>query len=103
MEFVLLESPYAGNVEENEKYARECMRDSLLRGEAPFASHLLYTQCLDDLDPTERQMGIEAGLKIGSYAVKTVVYTDLGISTGMNYGIENAMASKRPVEYRTIR
>ncbi len=47
MEAVILESPYGGTpeeVERNVKYARACLRDCLLRGEAPFASHLLYTQ-----------------------------------------------------------
>lgn len=101
-EFVILESPFAGDVEKNTEYAREAMRDSLLRGEAPFASHLLYTQMLDDTVPHERSMGIEAGLAIGSYATKTVVYTDLGISGGMKYGIERAEAEGRPVEYRTL-
>lgn len=42
MILVLLESPYAGYVERNLAYARACARDCLLRGEAPFASHLLY-------------------------------------------------------------
>jgi hypothetical protein len=36
-----LESPYAGNVEENVAYARAAVRDSLLRGESPIASQLL--------------------------------------------------------------
>lgn len=44
MKRVILESPYAGDVERNLTYARECVRDSLSRGEAPIASHLLYTQ-----------------------------------------------------------
>ena len=33
-----------GHVEENVAYARAAVRDSLLRGESPIASHLLYTQ-----------------------------------------------------------
>ena len=41
---VILESPYAGDIERNVKYARMAVRDSLSRGEAPIASHLLYTQ-----------------------------------------------------------
>ena len=47
---VILESPYAGEVEKNLDYARKCMKDCFLRGEYPFASHLLYTQnsILDD-------------------------------------------------------
>ena len=41
MRLVIVESPYAGDVEANEEYARQCVRDSLMRGEAPIASHLL--------------------------------------------------------------
>jgi hypothetical protein len=44
MKLVIIESPYAGEVEANVAYARACMRDSLGHGEAPIASHLLYTQ-----------------------------------------------------------
>lgn len=102
---VILESPYAGDVEANVTYARECLRDSLLRGEAPIASHLLYTQpgVLDDNDPTERQHGIDAGLAWGRVAEVTVVYVDLGISRGMKYGIQAAADAGRPIEYRYIR
>ena len=41
MQRVIIESPYAGEIDKNTAYARRCMRDSLDRGEAPFASHLL--------------------------------------------------------------
>lgn len=101
---VIIESPYAGDVERNENYARLCMKDCFDRGEAPFASHLLYTQrnVLDDTIASERTLGIDAGLEWGSCADKTVVYTDLGISKGMNYGIENANKAGRPIEYRTL-
>ena len=63
MRLVIIESPYAGNVPLNLLYLRACMRDCLSRGEAPFASHALYTQpgVLDDGDPAERAHGIEAG------------------------------------------
>lgn len=80
------------------------MADCLRRGEFPFASHLLYTQdgILDDNVPAERQLGIDAGLAWGAKAEKTVVYTDLGISRGMEYGIKNARAAGRSIEYRTL-
>lgn len=100
--FVLIESPYAGDVEGNVAYAEAAILDSLHRGEAPFASHLFYTRMLDDLDPAEREMGIEAGLAIGKFASKTVVYTDRGIGPGMEYGIKRAEAEGREVEYRSL-
>lgn len=101
---VILESPYAGDVERNVRYARACLRDCLLRGEAPFASHLLYTQpgVLDDGLPEERARGIAAGFAFRPVAAKTVVYTDLGTSFGMRQGIEDAVRFGRPVEYRTL-
>ena len=100
MTTVILESPYAGKPQLHVRYARAAMRDSLLRGEAPMVSHLLYTQVLDDEDPTDRAMGIAAGL--AWEADKTVVYTDCGVSRGMEHGIREAQVAGRPVEYRTV-
>jgi hypothetical protein len=104
MRLVILESPYSGNIEFHVEYARRCMRDCFKRGEAPFASHLLYTQpgILQDEIPQERELGINAGLAWGSVAEATVVYQDLGISSGMKKGIERARAEGRPIEYRNI-
>jgi hypothetical protein len=101
---VILESPYAGDVESNVEYARRALRDSLLRGEAPIASHLLYTQpgVLDDSVFREREQGINAGLAWGAVADATVVYADRGISRGMKLGIARAEAEGRTVEYRFI-
>ena len=101
--FVIIESPFAGEVETNKQYCFEAMLDSLRRGEAPFASHILYTLVLDDNKADERELGIEAGLAIGDRADATVVYTDLGISKGMEYGIERAKQVGREIEYRSIR
>ena len=103
---VQLESPFGAPTREglvtNVAYALIAMRDSLVRGEAPFASHLLYTQMLDDNDEHERAVGIEAGLVIGQHAELTAVYEDLGVSRGMHYGIERADAERRPVVYRRL-
>lgn len=102
---VVLESPYAGDVEENIEYARECVKDSLMRGEAPIASHLLYTQTgiLDDTIPEERTLGITAGLSWLKRADASVVYTDLGISAGMKLGIAKANSHGLEVIFRSIR
>ena len=104
MRLVIIESPYAGDVDLNLKFARACMRDSLSRGEAPLASHLLYTQedILDDDIPQERNWGIQAGFAWGKHASKTVVYTNLGISEGMENGIQKALEEGREVEYREL-
>ncbi len=101
---VFVESPYAGDIEKNLRYVRACMRDCLLRGEAPYASHALYTQpgVLRDEVPEERQHGIEAGYGIRMVMKKTVVYTDLGYSTGMKYGIKHAEEIGHHIEYRTL-
>ena len=102
---VVLESPYSGDIAINVRYAQECLKDALLRGEAPIASHLLYTQpnVLDDEVAYERQLGIDAGLSWCECAHAVVVYTDLGISDGMRLGIERATSLGVPVEYRMLR
>ena len=82
---VIVESPFAGEVDLNVNYARQCLRDSLMRGEHPIASHLLYTQpgVLDDSKPAQRKRGIEAGLAWRRVASKAVFYTGRGWSIGM--------------------
>lgn len=104
MRLVIVESPFAGDVKENIRYARAAVRDSLLRGEAPIASHLLYTQegILNDDVPEERQHGIDAGLAWGDVADASVVYIDKGISRGMEYGIKRAISEARNIEFRSL-
>lgn len=89
---MIVESPYAGDVERNLRYLRACLADCLRRGEAPFASHGLYTQpgVLDDGDPEQRSLGIAAGFAWRYVAAATVVYVDLGITDGMRAGIADA-------------
>ncbi len=106
---VLIESPYKGAIEadteRNLRYLRAAMRECLLRGEAPFASHALYTQpgVLDDKNPKERKMGIAAGLEWGDAAEKSIVYQDLGISDGMRTGMAKADEVKRPILTRRLK
>lgn len=104
MKKVILESPFAGEVEKNIAYARECVKHSLLLGEAPIASHLLYTQpgILNDDIPEERDLGINAGLIWKNVADAHVFYVDLGISKGMQFAIDYATENDVKIEYRTI-
>lgn len=99
---VTIESPFAGNVEFNREYAKLAMKDSLLRGESPFLSHLLYTQVLDDDNPDQRLAGIEAGLEFQKVADLVAVYVDLGVSSGMKVAIERAVANGVPIQYRHL-
>lgn len=101
---VIIESPYAGNVGRNVAYARRAMRHSVLRGECPIASHLLYTQpgVLDDAVPEERRMGIDAGLAWRKVADYAVFYTDLGWSRGMLAALELYRTENFPFYARNI-
>lgn len=102
---VVIESPLAGSrnqMKKNIEYARACLRDSLSRGEAPFASHLLYTQVLDDHKQDERRTGIQAGLIWGELAELIAIYTDLGISPGMELGIKRYRKKFIPIEMRSL-
>jgi hypothetical protein len=104
MRLVIVESPYQGDIARNEGYLRLCLHDCLLRGEAPFASHGLYTLpgVLQDDVPSERKLGIAAGLAWARVADATVVYMDFGISDGMQTGIDDASRAGRFIEYRRL-
>ncbi|MEK6266423.1 MAG: hypothetical protein N2B06_16885 [Clostridium sp.] len=101
---VILESPYKGNIQRNLEYGRRALRDSLSRGEAPIASHLLYTQegVLNDDIQDERKWGIDAGLSWKEVADIHVFYIDYGISQGMTYGMDYAKSHNIIIEMRKI-
>jgi hypothetical protein len=114
MQLVIVESPFMHRDPDkgvrrlgtlrNVTYARLALHDCIRRGEAPYASHLLYTQpwVLDDDVPEERELGIKAGLLWGLKADRSVFYTDLGVSTGMVHGAEAARKAGRPAENRIL-
>jgi len=85
------EEDHKREYEENVAYARAAMLDCIQRGEAPFASHLLYTQVLDDAEADERKTGMRAGMHIGDAMDARVVYIDLGVSVGMRAAITRAI------------
>jgi hypothetical protein len=109
---VIVETPYSGDIAANTQYALEAMQDCLKRGEAPFLSHLLYTQVpkvgfVSDDDKKHELVGRDAAMRAGwawgAKADKTVVYTDRDISKGMKAGIAAAEKANRPIEYRTLK
>jgi len=101
MKLVVVESPYAGDLDRNLSYLRHALQDCLERGEAPFTSHALYPSALRD-DAEERALGIQAGDAWRAAAIQTVVYEDYGITSGMRDGIDAAKALGQEVVYRKL-
>lgn len=114
MRLVVIEHPYftkpdgtrcsAAEIASNHQYMIECIRDCLRRGEQPYLSIPIFalTGALDDTDPHERELGIQAGLAWGAKADTTAAYVDHGITSGMRKGIKRAEKDGRPVEMRRI-
>jgi hypothetical protein len=104
MRLVIVESPYSGNVPLNLRYLRACLRDAVLRGESPYASHALLTQpgVLRDEIPDERAQGIAAGFAWRTAAALTVFYEDLGWSSGMWQAHRDCQARGLPFQSRRI-
>lgn len=64
MKLVYICSPYAGDIENNVKFAKAACRYAADQGCAPVAVHLLYPQILCDTVPAEREVGIRMGLRV---------------------------------------
>jgi len=84
IDMVLIESPYAGN-EDALRYLACCLLDSILRGEAPLASHALYPLALPEhCESYGGRTGREIGLKLRDELSRVVdycvCYTDIGES-----------------------
>jgi hypothetical protein len=80
------------------------MRHSLYKGEAPFASHGLYTLTgvlRDDL-ASERLLGLNAGDEFRALCHTTAFYTDLGWSDGMKRARAKCDLHGYPYEMRQI-
>jgi len=102
MKRVVIESPYAGDVERNTIYAWRCLRWSLDHGEAPFAGHLLYTRVWDDDNPDQRDAGIRAHIAWIDACDLVVTYVDYGTSSGMQQAVDYARQIGKPVVVRAI-
>lgn len=99
---VIIESPFAGEIERNKAYLEACIRDCALRGESAYASHKMLTTALDDTIPAERDLGINLGFAWHRHAAASCVYVDHGISRGMWRGIQHAWSIGLGVEVRSI-
>lgn len=105
-----MESPFAASdkatCEEHREYLEKCLLDCVLRGETPYASHKMLTDCLDDNDPGQRRIGINAGMAMSKIIVsaggKPVFYLDHGWSRGMQEARKHYQTLSIPYEERYI-
>jgi len=105
--FIIIESPFRGATAKLRKrnliYARRALLHSINEGEVPFASHLLYTQVLDDNTHESRELGIDLNLKmLASKLFNLAVYHDYGVSPGMNLAVARAKRFDLTITYREI-
>lgn len=92
----------AQDLSANRMYLHDVGRYLCLRGDAPYASHMVLTRFLDDNNERERKLGIDLGLVWGACAQHTVVAIDRGISRGMEYGIAAARNAGRTIEWLSL-
>lgn len=74
--------------EEHRAYLERAIKDCILRLETPYASHKMLVDALDDNDPGQRRICMNAGLAMSSFLVRTagakpVFYVDYGWTEGM--------------------
>lgn len=106
MQLIIIESPFHAPTESlferNLIYLDMCIRDSILRGEAPFASHKLYPGALREEEPAERDLGIRCGYEWWRAASLIAFYLDLGASKGMMRAQGRARTMNIKTENRRI-
>lgn len=90
---IVIESPFKATEEHSNEvhraYLERCLRDAVLRGETPYASHKMLTDAFNDCDPVERRIGINAGLAMARQLVlagtaQAIFYIDYGWGEGMH-------------------
>ena len=91
-------SPYAGDVQENLRRARQYSRFAVFHGSVPMTPHLMYPQFLQDAEPAERKIGTECAMTVLALCDEIWVFGDR-ISKGMAEEIEYAKEAYIPVRY----
>lgn len=80
---ILVESPYAGDIQRNSEYARRAMLHVIEQGHTPIVPHLLYPQVLNDSEPLQRERALEMCADLREQADAVWFFVDYGISPGM--------------------
>jgi hypothetical protein len=89
-----------------ETYAQQCLYDTIRRNETALAGHMLFTQVLNDDHEHDRALGLHHHLNyirlLPLVMGVLAVYTNHGISEGMQVGINLASSLGVVVDYRTV-
>lgn len=96
---VYIASPYAGEVDQNVRFAKAACLFAISQDCTPVAVHLLYPQLLDDSNPAQREAGIRMGLRVLEAADELWLCGDR-MSHGMNE--ELAAAKQLGIPIRQI-
>lgn len=84
------------------RYAKRCVQDSLLKNEAPVASHYFYYEVLNSNLSIERDIGLQSQLTWVQHAELIAVYIDMGITQAMDLAINVAKLANKKIEFRKI-
>jgi hypothetical protein len=100
---VCIESPWR-NFALARPYLSACIRDAVMRGEVPIASHAMFCVASDFNDEVDadRALGLTAARVMIQNCQLVAVYCDHGISEGMRRAMEFAFSINKPVETRRI-
>lgn len=92
-------SPLRGNYAQNERNARLYCREIMLRRPdvIPLAPHLYFPQFLHDTVPTERSLGMSAGIELLNLCHELWVFGIENPSEGMRQEMEYAKLHNMPI------
>lgn len=103
---VLIVSPFVqedpANASKMMRYAERATRDSLLKNEAPLATHVFYPSVISTKNPIERDTGLQSQLSWVKGCDVVAAYIDFGITPAMQVVLNQAILKSKRIEYRTI-
>lgn len=93
-------SPYAGNIKRNCRNARKYCRFAMEHNVIPIAPHLLFSQFMDDDNPTEREIALSMNMAVLRKCNELWVFGKR-ISAGMEVEINRAKCRNYRLRYFT--
>lgn len=98
---VYLASPLSAPTEEgmvkNQQLAIKLSKRLIQKGLVPMTPHIYFPLFLNEFNPNERQIGLDMGLVWLNLCQAMYVYTNNGISKGMQGEIEHALKHNIPI------